>query len=104
MVRSFSDFEANLTSVERIQEYCDLPQEVWNICKVYLQSLFIRKKIILSQKAPWEIEKTKPDKNWPHGGEIKFENYGLKYREELDFVLNGLNVHINAGEKVFIYF
>ena len=70
-----------------------------------LSSKFIyKKKIILSQKAPWEIEKTKPDKNWPHGGEIKFENYGLKYREELDFVLNGLNVHINAGEKVFIYF
>ena len=31
MVRSFSDFEANLTSVERIQEYCDLPQEVYNL-------------------------------------------------------------------------
>lgn len=27
-VRSFSDFEANLTSVERIKEYGSVPQEV----------------------------------------------------------------------------
>jgi hypothetical protein len=28
VIRSFSEFEANLVSVERIQEYCDLPHEV----------------------------------------------------------------------------
>jgi len=53
-------------------------------------------------KADWEIEDTKPDKNWPHEGFIKFEDYGLKYREELDFVLNGINCEIKSGEKIGI--
>ena len=28
MVRQFSDFETNLTSVERVKEYCDLCHDV----------------------------------------------------------------------------
>ena len=61
--------------------------------------LFLKKNL---KKAPWEIEENKPDKEWPHEGVIKFENYGLKYREELDFVLNGINCEIKSGEKVFL--
>jgi hypothetical protein len=31
MVRAFSDFETNLTSVERVKEYCDLSHDVFYI-------------------------------------------------------------------------
>ena len=30
LIRSITDFETNLTSIERIKEYCDLPPEVIN--------------------------------------------------------------------------
>jgi ATP-binding cassette subfamily C (CFTR/MRP) protein 1 len=54
------------------------------------------------KKAEWEIEDKKPNKDWPNGN-IKFNNYSLKYREELDYVLKNLNIDIKSGEKV-IYF
>jgi ATP-binding cassette subfamily C (CFTR/MRP) protein 1 len=55
----------------------------------------------MKKKAEWEIENKKPGKDWPHGN-IKFINYSLKYREELDYVLNNLNIEIKSGEKVFL--
>lgn len=79
VVRSFSDFEANLISIERIKEYCELPQE-----------------------AQWEIKETKPDISWPSNGDIKFENYSLRYRSELENVLKDLNLDIKGGEKIGI--
>ena len=84
LVRQIADFEANITSVERIREYCDdVPHE-----------------------APWKTEEPGPTgvnlKDWPSRGELEFQNYSVKYREELDFVLNDLNLSIRAGEKVGI--
>jgi ABC-type multidrug transport system fused ATPase/permease subunit len=78
-VRTLSEFEANITSVERIQEYFENKPE-----------------------AEWTIEETKPDKKWPHNGKIDFEGYSIKYREDLENVLNNLNIHINPGEKIGI--
>ena len=78
-IRFSSEFEASITSIERIKEYCNTPHE-----------------------ADWSIEKTQPDKEWPVKGHILFRNYSLKYREELDFVLNDLNIEIQPGEKIGI--
>ena len=50
----------------------------------------------------WENEKTKPASTWPDQGRIEFKNYSLKYRNELDCVLNDLNIQINPGEKIGI--
>jgi ATP-binding cassette subfamily C (CFTR/MRP) protein 1 len=104
VTRSFSEFEANLTSIERIQEYCDLPPEVKEIRFTFI-FLLARTKFFKKMekffKAEWEIKENKPEKEWPREGSIKFENYFLKYREELDFVLNGINCDIKSGEKVF---
>ena len=79
LVRTMGDFEANITSVERIKEYCEIQQE-----------------------PEWSIEETKPAITWPDEGKIRIENYSLKYRNELDYVLKDLNVEINAGEKIGI--
>ena len=59
-----------------------------------------KNKLEIFFKAEWENKENKPDKEWPREGSIKFENYYLKYREELDFVLNGINCEIKSGEKV----
>ena len=79
LVRTMSEFEANITSIERIKEYCDIKPE-----------------------PEWSIEETTPEKAWPTEGRIKFENYFLKYRAELDYVLNNLNFEVNPGEKIGI--
>ncbi|RNA33218.1 multidrug resistance-associated 1 isoform X1 [Brachionus plicatilis] len=78
-VKSAADLESNLTSVERINEYCNTPQE-----------------------ADWENKNYKPDEKWPQSGEIKFVDYSVKYREDLDFALKKINCHIRPSEKVGI--
>ena len=79
LVRTMSEFVANITSIERIKEYSEIKQE-----------------------PEWSIEDNKPDKSWPNEGNIKFEKYFLKYRKELDYVLNNLNIEIKPGEKIGI--
>ena len=78
-VRFSSEFEANITSIERINEYCNTPHE-----------------------AEWFIEETKPPKVWPDQGHIQFKNYSLKYRDDLDYALKDLNINIVSGEKIGI--
>lgn len=48
------------------------------------------------------IENTKPPKFWPQNGQIIFDNYSVKYRKDLNFVLTNMNVNIEAGEKIGI--
>jgi ATP-binding cassette subfamily C (CFTR/MRP) protein 1 len=81
LVRMLSEFESNITSVERIKEYLDTkPHE-----------------------APWTLEDEKTvDKTWPNEGNIKFNDYAVKYREDLDFVLKHLCCNIEPNEKIGI--
>jgi ABC-type multidrug transport system fused ATPase/permease subunit len=41
-------------------------------------------------------------KNWPSKGNIKFNNFSVKYKKEMDFVLKNLNFEITANEKIGI--
>eukprot|EP00158_Paraphelidium_tribonemae_P007083 Partr_v1_DN28105_c1_g1_i1_m55327 putative ATP-binding cassette, sub-family C (CFTR MRP), member len=77
MVRQSCEIETNIVSVERIKEYIDLPPE-----------------------APLSIDNGQLRSSWPEYGEVEFRNYAARYREDLDFVLRGINVKIQAGEKV----
>ena len=84
IIRQLADFEANITSVERIREYCDdVPHE-----------------------APWTLDEPRKDglnlADWPSKGSLEFHNYSVKYREELENVLTDLNLSIRAGEKIGI--
>ncbi|CAG7728120.1 unnamed protein product [Allacma fusca] len=79
LMRIASDVETNVVAIERIKEYGETPQE-----------------------AAWEVPETKPPRNWPSRGTIKFSNYHSRYREGLDLVLRGINCDINSGEKVGI--
>ena len=77
IVRSATEVETNIVSIERIQEYVDLPPE-----------------------APLVIPASRPDDEWPDKGEITFENYSTRYRDGLDLVLKDVSFTIKSGTKV----
>nr|APD26519.1 ATP-binding cassette transporter subfamily C member 1 X6 protein [Brachionus koreanus] len=79
LVRMSADFESNITSVERIKEYCET-----------------------SHEAAWIIENSRPPPEWPTQGHINFDHFSVKYRQELDFVLKDINCDISPGEKIGI--
>eukprot|EP00924_Labyrinthula_sp_SR-Ha-C_P003457 augustus_masked-scaffold_15-processed-gene-10.53-mRNA-1 protein AED:0.02 eAED:0.03 QI:0/-1/0/1/-1/1/1/0/1410 len=79
-VRMVSDLETNMVSVERLSEYkmnIETEAEVPATKKTYLE-------------------------NWPSKGVIEFEKLEARYREKLPLVLRGINLKIEAGEKVGI--
>ena len=51
-------------------------------------------------QAEWEIEEKKPSKEWPAAGVVEFQKYETRYRPELEPVLKGISMRVNAGEKV----
>lgn len=79
MVRMTSDLESNIVAVERVKEYSESPTE-----------------------APWVIEQNRPAQSWPETGNVRFNNYSVRYREGLDLVLKDLDLSISGGEKVGI--
>uniref|UniRef100_A0A8C7R182 ABC-type glutathione-S-conjugate transporter n=1 Tax=Oncorhynchus mykiss TaxID=8022 RepID=A0A8C7R182_ONCMY len=79
IVRSWTDVENNIVSVERVKEYADTAKEV-SIC-------------IPSLSLPLA---------WPQTGTIEFQDYGLQYRKGLDWALKGITLKIQEKEKVGI--
>ncbi|CAI5450082.1 unnamed protein product [Caenorhabditis angaria] len=78
-VRQVSEIEANIVSVERVDEYTNTPNE-----------------------APWKIEGKTVQTGWPTNGIVKFDKYSTRYREGLDLVLHGISADVMAGEKIGI--
>ena len=54
----------------------------------------------IPQEAPHEIEERKPPADWPAEGAIDFKDVVMRYRPGLPFVLKGLSMHVNGGEKI----
>lgn len=79
LVRTISDVETNVVSVERIKEYSEAIQE-----------------------RPWNIPEKKPNKSWPDQGTLEFRDYSVRYRPGLDLVLKQVNFNVNRGEKIGI--
>jgi ATP-binding cassette subfamily C (CFTR/MRP) protein 1 len=78
-VRSASEVEQNIVSVERILHYVELEPE-----------------------APAEIPDNKPSDTWPVAGEVEFRHYTTRYRPELDPVLKDVSFTIRPKEKIGI--
>nr|XP_025966921.1 canalicular multispecific organic anion transporter 1 [Dromaius novaehollandiae] len=76
LVRMSSELETNIVAVERIHEYTKVKNE-----------------------APWVTEK-RPPHGWPSKGEIQFVDYQVRYRPELELVLQGITCDIGSTEKV----
>lgn len=79
-MRQTAELENQMVSVERIQEYIELPSE-----------------------PPMETAANlKPDTNWPHEGSIKFEDLSLWYVKGEDQILKDLTFEIKPKEKIGI--
>uniref|UniRef100_A0A667HVU3 ATP binding cassette subfamily C member 6 n=1 Tax=Lynx canadensis TaxID=61383 RepID=A0A667HVU3_LYNCA len=78
-VRSWTDLESSIVSVERMKDYVQTPKE-----------------------APWRLPTCADRSPWPHGGQIEFRDFGLRYRPELPLAVRGVSFKIEAGEKVGI--
>ncbi|KFV74610.1 Canalicular multispecific organic anion transporter 1, partial [Dryobates pubescens] len=76
LVRASSELETNIVAVERVHEYIKVKTE-----------------------APWVTEK-RPPHGWPSKGTIQFVDYEVRYRPELELVLQGINCNIESTEKV----
>ncbi|KAL4067103.1 P-loop containing nucleoside triphosphate hydrolase protein [Scleroderma yunnanense] len=80
LVRSASEVEQNVVSVERVVHYAkELPSE-----------------------APHELPDKKPSHDWPTAGQVEFRGYSARYRPELDFVLKDISLTINPRENIGI--
>ncbi|XP_053475532.1 canalicular multispecific organic anion transporter 1 [Ictalurus furcatus] len=78
LVRMTSELETNIVAVERVSEYTEIKNE-----------------------APWLTDKCPPN-DWPTAGKIRFEDYKVRYRPELELVLHGITCNIENTEKIGI--
>ncbi|KFQ81082.1 Multidrug resistance-associated protein 1, partial [Phoenicopterus ruber ruber] len=79
MVRSWTEIENNIVSVERVREYLRTPKE-----------------------APWTLNDKLQSQVWLTEGRIEFRNYSLRYRPNLELALKHVNLTINGQEKIGI--
>uniref|UniRef100_UPI00398F0A29 ATP-binding cassette sub-family C member 8-like isoform X2 n=1 Tax=Pristiophorus japonicus TaxID=55135 RepID=UPI00398F0A29 len=81
-IREFADMEMQMNAVERVNHYTTLPSEQ-------------------------QLEESQTDTgsnltNWPHSGEIEFNEVSVRYDKKLDPVLHKLTLKINPGTRVGI--
>jgi ABC-type multidrug transport system fused ATPase/permease subunit len=76
LVDTFSETEAAITAIERVDAMADLPKE----------------------KSMDTDPDHEPPSSWPAHGLLKFDNVSLRYREGLPLALNGLSFDIPAGK------
>ncbi|CED82203.1 metal resistance protein ycf1 [Phaffia rhodozyma] len=78
VVRSASEVETNIVSVERVMiNYTRLDAE-----------------------APDEISETTPRESWPEEGAIEFNNYTTRYRPDLPACVSDVSISIKPAEKI----
>lgn len=73
-MRQSAELENQMTSVERIVEYAEVPSEA----------------------ALESDEKNAPPKGWPFNGNIDFKSLSLRYAENATRILRNLTFHIEA--------
>ncbi|XP_006823925.1 ATP-binding cassette sub-family C member 5-like [Saccoglossus kowalevskii] len=79
-VRLMAEVEARFTSAERIIQYVDE----------------------LYEEPPAIIPDKRPPASWPKFGNVKYNDFKMRYRENLPLVLRGVNLDFKPQEKVGI--
>ncbi|XP_071346067.1 ATP-binding cassette sub-family C member 12-like isoform X2 [Trachinotus anak] len=80
MIQSLMEVEARFISVERLLQYimgCEL-------------------------EGSGQLQMDQVSEDWPQHGAITFQDYKMRYRPNSPVALNGLQLHIRAGEKLGI--
>lgn len=80
-IRQSTEWESQMTSVSRIKEYSELPEESARVSSSHDE---------------------RPPPEWPHEGSIDFRQVSLRYFDDKEPVLKDLNFSIRAGEKIGI--
>jgi ABC-type multidrug transport system fused ATPase/permease subunit len=78
MVRMSSQLETDIVAIERVEEYTTTDVE-----------------------KP-AVEGHRPAPEWPLKGEVAFENYGVRYRDGLEMVLQNISANVRGSEKIGI--
>ncbi|KAL4493905.1 hypothetical protein ABPG73_010183 [Tetrahymena malaccensis] len=92
-LRMLIETDISMSSAQRVMNMIDITQEPQLRCEN--DTIFIDNKQISMQN-----DRQSQVYNFPVKGQIEFQNVRMKYRNDLNFVLNGLSFKINAGEKV----
>lgn len=73
------------------------------ICEFCFIFMFLVQKLQdVETEAPAVIKTNRPSDDWPKQGEIKFEKYKMKYRDNLPLALKGVGFTVRAKEKIGI--
>ncbi|OAY67407.1 ABC transporter C family member 5-like [Ananas comosus] len=78
-ILSFCKLENKIISIERINQYCEIPGE-----------------------APPVIENSRPPPSWPETGAIELIDLKVRYKESLPTVLHGVSCTFPGGKKIGI--
>ncbi|KAG5567355.1 hypothetical protein RHGRI_002796 [Rhododendron griersonianum] len=78
-ILSFCKLENKIISVERIDQYCQIPSE-----------------------APPIIDGSRPPCSWPENGTIELIDLKVRYKENLPLVLHGVTCSFPGGKKIGI--
>lgn len=89
-IRIWSEVEARMTSLERIQNFSQLPQEV-------------AQEVLAGDQKPRTGGAIESDwLHWPKAGRVEFRNVHARYSEEMQLVLRGVSFLAEAGSRVGI--
>lgn len=100
-VQLFIELQTYFTSVERVMEYADIPQEESILHKNDTSTLTnceIDEELgNIKQSLPMTIHST-----WPKNGQIEFRDVWMRYRPNTPDVLKGISFVIEGGQRVGI--
>lgn len=94
MLKYSSEFSEKL--LESLEQSTKVEKAIISFerCETFIQ--------ILSEKRSKMKDEEKHLMNWPSKGEVKFDNYSMRYRPNTEIVLKNINIDIIGGSKIGI--
>ncbi|KAL4446581.1 hypothetical protein ABPG74_005519 [Tetrahymena malaccensis] len=96
--RQIPNLDSCMSSVDRAQQICKLPQEDEQIkpldYKLYKEQEIQENKLDISKLNTFKKQ------SWIKKGNILFQDVQMKYRNDLDLVLKGCSFSIKGGERI----
>ncbi|KAJ2765186.1 hypothetical protein IWQ56_004199, partial [Coemansia nantahalensis] len=86
MVRNTSHFAQCYSTITRFSDNIELYRQYASI----------------EPEAPYVVDDCRPAPSWPQSGRIEFCDYTMRYRDDLEPALDGINLSIQPGEKIGI--